>query len=242
MNSDNIPEKIDSGFLKNISGKNIEKNIKKDWKNSLEGASPQQTKYKIIDGRKLVDYRRNVLSPKVEDTEIVLQSTYSLAGKGHGKRFLATFGVGSCVVVTLYDSSSKTGAMVHFDNRSNVIVAMREIEKRLGGNPQDWQLRIVGGYREDKSSKAIVEDLRKKAAFSKIALVEEDILEGFLREGLAVALDTETGELLDLPTDYTDKFTQEQKETVSKKLGQIVSNPMISIGKVEFVPNLLGKK
>lgn len=227
MNSDNIPDKIDLDFLKKLT----------------EITTPQQTKYKIINGRKLEDHKRDVLSPEIEESELVLQSTYSLAGKEFGKRYLVTFGVGPCVVATLYDSSSKTGAMVHFDSRSNVIVAMREIEKRLRGNPQDWQLRIVDGHKKNESSEEIIKDLRSKAAFSKIPIVEEDILENAaLRQDVDVALDTETGELLDLPTNYTDNFTQEQKDSMSKKLWHIVSDPMIAIGKVEFVPNLLGKK
>lgn len=235
MSSNNIPKEI--GLKTDeVIGNKI------DWNELTEDTTPQRIKYRIINGRKVEDYRRNIFSSKVGDTEIVLQSTYSLAGKGLDKRFLATFGVGSCVVATLYDSSSKTGTMVHFDNRSNVIAAMKEIKKRLGGNPQDWQLRIVGGYRIDESSKAIVKNLRREAAFSKIPIMEEDILEGFQRGDIAVALDTETGELLDLSTNYTDSFTQKQKDAIGKKLGQIVSDPMIAIGKVEFLPNLFGEK
>lgn len=241
MNNDNIPEEIGSNFLKNALTKNIKEKI--DWGKLMEGATPYKTKWRIMNGQRVVDYKRDILSPEVDDSEVVLQSTYSLAGKDFGKRYLVTFGAGPCVVATLYDPSSKTGAMVHFDNRSNVIVAMREIEKRLGGNPQDWQLRIVGGHKKNESSGEIIKDLRSKAAFSKIHITEEDILEeAALRKDISVALDTQTGELLDLPTNYTDNFTQEQKDTMGKKLGQIVSDPMISIGKVEFVPNLLGKK
>ena len=239
MSNDNFAEKIDLKPL-DISGKNI---LKPDWGKLAEATDPSTTKYRIINGEKVKGYERDILSPGIEDSEIVLQSTYSVAGRDSGKRYLASFAAGPCVIATPYDPSSKTGAMAHFDSRSNVAVAMREIGKKLGGNSQDWQMRIVGGHRRTESSKAIIKDLRGKATFAKIPIIEGDVLEeAGQRDSVSVALDTDTGMLYDLPTDYLKQLPKEQNDKLSELMQQLENDTMSRIGEVKFMPDLMGKK
>jgi hypothetical protein len=224
---------VGNGSLKN----NTEKPNIARYFDSLK---PSTTQYRIKDGQKDYDYKRDTLLPRIEDSQIVLQSTYSKAGGDTGIRFLETSGAGPCVVATLYDTVSKTGLMVHFDSRSNIAVAIKEMKKQLNGDSSKWQMRIIGGYLSEKSSISIVEEIRNSANYSKIPIIEEDILKnGSLRRDVNIVLDTETGNLYDLPEDAMNRYSQTQKETLGLRLEELLTDQRVAMGEVKFIQNIL---
>lgn len=229
-----------SEFLNKLERQPQEKNIQNKISISLDMFKPTTIKYRIDDGQIDYDYQRETVLPSLQDTQIVLQSTYSKAGGDTGKRFLESSGAGPCVIATLYDQESKTGFMVHFDSRSNVTAALKEMKKHLGENPDKWHMRIIGGYRSEESSRRIVGEIRNSAAFSKIILVEEDILEdGYMRKSVNVVLDTESGQLFDLPLEENKRFSESQIEQLKKRIDDIMNHPRVRLGEVKFIQNIL---
>lgn len=202
---------------------------------------PTTTHYKISEGRRERYYAREVLAPQSENTRPVLQSTYSVANGETGKRFLATSGAGPCVIATLHDQSTNTGIMTHFDSRSLVSVAMRDIAKQLGKmDLHKYNMRIIGGYQSDESSQSIVQQLRGFARFKNIQIIEEDVLQAAeVRKSANVVLDTMTGELYDLPDDYLKtSLSEEQRQKIAQRQTEIMNDPLVAIGGVKYIGDL----
>lgn len=185
-------------------------------------------------------HKRQELSPPVSESQVVLQSTYSIAGKETKKRYLETTGAGPCVVATLYDPIKKLGSMVHFDNRSNIPRTIREMIDKMGGDSSKMQMRIIGGYEEEKSSQGIVEQLRTIARLDNTIIVEEDVLQNSKeRESVDVVMDTETGEVFDLPSNHSERFSLTQMDKIKARMEMILEDPLTKIGKVRFIENFL---
>jgi len=217
------------------------KSIKKvDSVQLAEALKPKKTKYRIEQGVRNENYQREVLAPPIEDSRIVLQSTYSVAGGESGKRFIESSGAGPCVIATLYDASTKTGTMVHLDSRSNVITAVKNMKNKLASESSDYQFRIVGGLETNDSSRRIVEELRNSASAFNFPIVEEDILEnGSVRKSVSVVLDSDTGKLYDLPADENSRFSQEQREKMGETIRTIATDQMVALGQVKFIEDVV---
>lgn len=214
--------------------------IKPNLTEYLKKLKPSTSKYRLEEGQKVFDYERDTILPKIEVSQIVLQSTYSIAGGDTGKRFLETSGAGPCVVATLYDPATKTGMMVHFDSRSNVAAALKEMKKQLNGDSNIWQMRIIGGYKSDSSSINIIEEIRNTANISKIPIIEEDILEdGSVRKDVNIVLDTENGYLFDLSEDAANRYSQSQKETIALRFDELLEDQSAVMGEVKFIKDIL---
>ena len=222
-----------------LSKKQLEVPEKKNLVIQIPDLGPDTSHYKIVNGEHVVGYQRETILPPIEEVQSVVQGTYAVAGGETGKRYLETGQVSPCVVVTLYEPSTKKGVMAHFDSRSKVLFALRDMRKEFGEGDHGLEMRIVGGYIEEKSSAEIVKEIQGVSASRQIPIVEQDVLKsGLERSDVSVALDTMTGELFDLPKHYLLQYPSEHSRKLSKKLHEITEED--PLGKAGIVQRLNG--
>lgn len=131
---------------------------------------------------------------------------------------LKTFGISTCIAVTLYDKENKVGAMGHFSaltDRQNLdeafrgmLFAMQKAGYKNGDN-SNVEVRVIGGY--EGMSEEFLERVKNRLSFFGFSNFVG--LEYARLEGEKIALDTRTGELFELanitPLD-TDSMSEEE--------------------------------
>jgi hypothetical protein len=102
---------------------------------------------------------------------------------------IQTSGVGPCVVVTLYDPKSKTGAMVHTPSISELMTDIRKMYDQMkaqGVRANSIQANITGGWKDWRNSEAMqsqAKSLLKQLGVT-ISQIDPPINTGYNQEGL----------------------------------------------------------
>ena len=210
-----------------------ENNIKE--KPSIEEVLKPTTRRTRLDSRgsKEYDYEREFLNPTLNETQVVLQSTFSCAGKDLNKRYIETIGAGPCVIVTLYDTENHNGAMAHLDSRSDVLKALEIMAQKINHNKSSLEVRIIGGHIQERSSRQIISSISGFALRTGNKIVEEDILSD--EDSKSVVLDTETGKLYNLPDNYVNKFSKIQLDKYINKMEEIQNDYELDMGKTIYL-------
>jgi hypothetical protein len=61
--------------------------------------------------------------------------------------YLFSLNAQTCVIASLYNPTTKTGAVIHFDHNIRALIerSTRDVLSRLGGDPKDLRVTLVGG-------------------------------------------------------------------------------------------------
>lgn len=113
-------------------------------------------------------------------------------------RYIQTFGVGPCVVITLYDKSTKTGMVAHFNGDTemgyeDIKQSVRTILEKLGRagvNMETLEARVIGGV--TCRSETLLNMIFSTLNSENIKVIEKDILGCKARD---VMLDVGSGDV-----------------------------------------------
>lgn len=169
--------------------------------------------------------RRKIGDP-VGAVEVFTQE-YALTRPGEGRsRYIQTFGAGPCVILTLYDPTTKTGLVAHFPATTDVLKSFIILKNHLARHGVDigkMEARIIGG--QHGMSEELILSIRDGLASQTVSIVEQNILlEGW--ETSSVVMDAETGEVYD----YVETATTRQRIEVDLNALQVqmmVGQPLI---------------
>lgn len=219
-------------FLKNIPKPDEKIKEKQSFIEQLEtlaNKKPETTKYRIAEDGRQIEYSREEELPKKEETQFIPKSGWAMAGENLDKKYLLSFGAGPCVIVTLHDPEKKIGALTHLDSRSNVLVGIKEILKDMGS--KNVEVRIVGGHLTNESSQRIVSEIRSICNVKNLKIVEEDVLaDAPQRRDVGILFDASTGQIFDLPKEYYEQITDDDRHQFKEIIEQIDSDEKTIIG------------
>jgi chemotaxis receptor (MCP) glutamine deamidase CheD len=110
------------------------------------------------------------------------------------KPLVGTWGLGPCVGVSLWNPDTRTASVVHLDPTQDIPKALREMLGQLGGQGQNLQARIIGGW--TNASERTLMHARAFLAHQGISIVQEDTL-GFedTAGSRGFILDSRTGQI-----------------------------------------------
>lgn len=97
---------------------------------------------------------RGALKDDADVVSLVLQKEYLFVSQNSPKPLIGTVSVRGCYAITLYHS--KKSGIIHWDDNTKYSELQRVIDKFLDGKllPQDCQVNVVGGWKDDKESLA----------------------------------------------------------------------------------------
>jgi len=142
------------------------------------------------------------ISDRVDMVLVWMQEFGTTSGNDES-HILKTIGVSTCIAVTLYDSRSKVGSMVHISaatDTANLREAFRSMlnSMRKAGYQEaskgEVEVRILGGWQGTSDGLLMgIKNCLSSLGLSNV--VEQEYTD---IEGECIALDTQTGELFDL--------------------------------------------
>lgn len=175
---------------------------------SSSGDSFTATAIQEQSGRRLLDtdsgqlvptdrQRQSLAAAALLNSNSVGQGEFGISRFGAGaSQYLQTVGLGPCVALVLYDKTNQAGAMAHNDIKEprRVLETLLDGLSQIGSTAEKLEARIIGGDDHEGFSAGQIAKLRSALQERNIPVLEQDILGSGSR---SIALDTETGEVLD---------------------------------------------
>jgi ribosomal protein S18 acetylase RimI-like enzyme len=134
----------------------------------------------------------------VKDVITVLQTQAAITQFGVSERYLQTYGAGPCFILAIYDPATKTAALAHIDDKTDVAASIFQMLSKMNlSSRENLQARIIGGYgysiRSVDDTIGLVNNLRAE----NIDIVEIGWNESST-DSAAVIIDSETGEVFNM--------------------------------------------
>jgi len=148
------------------------------------------------------------IGPKsIQETEEMINvgmNTWGITKSDHKYPILKTKGLGPCVGVALYDPDKKVAGLVHIvepryepkwqEVCQDIVNTVTPMEK-LGANRKTLEVSIIGGYPNDKLPELVKNVITVSLGIEKII---KDIRTKNLNTGMSIAIDSKTGNLINL--------------------------------------------
>lgn len=140
------------------------------------------------------------------------------------KRFLKTYGIGPCILLSVSAPKKEQLGAVHFDANSNIYLLIEKLYNKLGiKNLNGFETKLIGGIREMAGSEDLKKDLMKFFKENNIKinidnsmrLSESDYKDLYLEDSVpmlfyqSVIIDKKTGEMLSF-NPFSDKIKNEK--------------------------------
>lgn len=157
--------------------------------------------------QKIKPKRDYISGPNELVTNEVFQGKFGITRPGEDRTpFLKPSGLASCVALSLWDESTKTGLVAHFDVATDVpasFTIMLNMLRRAGVDINNLKAKIIGGWTE--SSEKLILDIQDELKDISIPIVQQDILGPGGNEARSIIIDVRTGQVYYytglLPTD-----------------------------------------
>jgi hypothetical protein len=138
------------------------------------------------------NYQPLALSPNT--TRGVLQHEYAIVNSTDVQNKLATYGAGPCLILAIYNPTTKTAGLAHIDaltTPASVGGFIYQLKNNLGPGAQ-LQVHLAGGDRSSEEMVSSVIDMIKQD--KDLKLVSSDVIgSGYLGEAKQLAIDAATG-------------------------------------------------
>jgi len=160
-----------------------------------------------------------------DNIDVFMQQVATTSGRDEHP-VLTTIGVSWCVAVTLYDPESQAGSLAHFSAMNNTkalqstLAGMLYSLQKAGFSQEDrsqLQIHVLGDYEHDGTlQQRVLTALRGMG-------LPEPVEVGYASDplGLCIALDTRTGEVLDLEKPFFFREISEDEDRLRDLRAQL---------------------